>query len=61
MGVKHNKGDFVWLKIGRRPPLKIMILDTAGCGMYFLDWGSCGFNPLLNTVRISGNSLRKKP
>lgn len=61
MGVKHSKGDFVWLKIGSRPPMRIMIIETLNDDFYLLDWGSCGFNSLLNTVRIPGKSLRTEP
>lgn len=28
MGIKHNKGDFVWLKIGIRPPMKMMVINA---------------------------------
>jgi hypothetical protein len=57
MGAKHSAGDFVWLKIGGRPPIKMMIVECLEGDMYFLDWGSCGFNAILNTVRIPGKSL----
>jgi hypothetical protein len=61
MGAKRSVGDFVWLKIGERPPIKMMIVECLGDDLYFLDWGSCGFNAILNTVRIPGKSLRSEP
>lgn len=61
MGIKHNKGDFVWLKIGIRPPMKIMVINALNDDFYLLDWGSCGFNAILNTVKICGKSLRTRP
>jgi hypothetical protein len=57
MGTKHRVGDFVWLRIGERPPMKIMIVECLKDDFYFLDWGSCGFNAILNTVKIPGKSL----
>jgi hypothetical protein len=57
MGKKHRVGDFVWLRIGSRPPMKIMVVERLKDDFYLLDWGSCGFNALLNTVKISGKSL----
>jgi hypothetical protein len=61
MGVKRSVGDIVWLKIGDRPPMKTRVLECLAGDLYLLDWGSCGFNAILNTVRIPGKSLHSEP
>jgi hypothetical protein len=61
MGTKFKAGDLVWMRIGERPPVRIRVLGVADNGLYLLDWSSCGFNALLNTVRISGRRLSLEP
>ena len=61
MGKNHRAGDFVWIKIGERPPMEIRVIERTKDDRYLLDWGSCGFNSLLNTVRIPSSSLRGAP
>lgn len=53
-----EQGQMVWIRIGVRPPLNIRIVEVLDDGFYRLDWGSCGFNALLNTVRIPASSIR---
>jgi hypothetical protein len=54
---KFKPDDIVLLKLKDRP-MKIRILERVeGRPFYKLDWGSCGFNKILNTVAVSEEAL----
>lgn len=57
MSQVYEKDSLVVIKIGQRPPLKIRVLERLDGDFYLLDWSECGFNSLLNTVRIPATSL----
>jgi hypothetical protein len=55
---KFKPNDLVLLKLKDRGPMEIRILErVAGRPFYKLDWGSCGFNKILNTVAVSEEAL----
>jgi|688.fasta_scaffold1017779_3 hypothetical protein len=55
---KFKPDDIVMLKLKERGPMEIRILERVeGKPFYRLDWGSCGFNKILNTVAISESAL----
>ena len=57
MNYRFKPNDFVWLKLNQGP-LRIMVLERVeGKLFYRLDWESCGFNRILNTVSISEGAL----
>jgi len=59
MNYKFKPNDFVLLKLNQGL-LKIMILERVeGKLFYRLDWGSCGFNKILNTVSICEGALHE--
>lgn len=58
MTYKFNVGDFVWLRLKSREQFRIKVLERTN-GRYRLDWGSCGFNPILNTVRIAESAMHE--
>lgn len=58
---KYKRNQMVWLKIGDRPAINIKVVDKVDNDHYLLDWGGCGFNSILNTVRIPFKSLSLKP
>lgn len=55
--VVYEENSVVVIKIGERPPMNIKVLKRLEGNLYLLDWGSCGFNSLLNTVRIPVTSI----
>lgn len=56
--MKFRKNDVVWVKLRTRPPFQIKVLEKVeGRPFYRLDWGSCGFDPLMNSVKISERAL----
>ena len=56
---KFKKGDLVLVKIGERK-VEMRVVDLIEGLLYKLDWTLCGYNPLLNTVRIPEKSLIEK-
>ena len=55
---KFSPNDIVILKLKERGPMEIRILEQIeGKPFYRLDWGSCGFNKILNTVAVSESAL----
>lgn len=53
----YEENGVVVVKIGERPPMNIRVLKRLDGDFYLLDWGACGFNSLLNTVRIPAASI----
>jgi len=53
----YEENGAVMVKIGERPPMTIRVLKRLDGDFYLLDWGACGFNSLLNTVRIPVDSI----
>ena len=56
---KFKKDDLVLVKMGERK-LEMRVIDLADGLFYRLDWTLCGYNSLLNTVKIPEKSLIKK-
>jgi hypothetical protein len=55
---KFKPDEIVMLKLKERDPMGIRILERVeGKPFYRLDWESCGFNKILNTVAISESAL----
>jgi hypothetical protein len=58
---KFKPNDIVMLKLKERGPMEIRILEQIeGKPFYRLDWGSCGFNKILNTVAVSESALNEQ-
>jgi hypothetical protein len=58
---KYRVGQVVTLKIGERPLLHLKVLERADRRgpHYKLDWGSCGYHELLNTIAVPERVLNK--
>jgi len=58
---KFNEGQVVFVKIGDRPLVEMVVLERLEGLLYRLDWSHSGFNSLLNSVRIPEKSICEKP
>ena len=55
---KFEPNQLVWVNMRERMPFQIMVLEQIPDRLFYkLDWGSCGFNCILNTVSISESAL----
>lgn len=54
---KFSEGQTVFVKIGNRLLLEMVVLECLEGLMYRLDWSGSGFNSLLNAVRIPEKSI----
>jgi hypothetical protein len=58
---KFQRGQTVFVRIGSRPPLEMVVIECLEGLMYRLDWSLSGFDPLLNAVRIPEKSIFGSP
>ncbi len=61
MNHKFQRGKIVFVRIGSRPPLEMVVIECLEGLMYRLDWSRSGFDSLLNTVRVPEKSISGSP
>jgi hypothetical protein len=60
MNHKFNVGETVKLVSIKSRDVYIKVIEKIeGKPHYKLDWGSCGFNSILNTVSIAESAMKK--
>jgi hypothetical protein len=60
---KFKKGDFVVMRLSSRGPMRMRVLELVRKKndlFYKLDWGSCGFDSILNTVSIAEKAVERE-
>lgn len=59
MNHKFSVNELVILKIGERTVKTKILEKIEGKLFYKVDWESCGYNKVLNTVAISETAIEK--
>jgi hypothetical protein len=56
---KYKIGDHVFVKIGKRPLIKFVVLECVSRDTphYRFDWSKHGFNAILNSVALPESSV----
>jgi hypothetical protein len=60
---KFKKGDFVVIRLSSQGPVRMRVLELVrkkDAPFYKLDWGSCGFNSILNTISIAEKAVERE-
>ncbi len=60
MNHKFSTNELVVLKIGKRTIETKILEKIEGKLFYKVDWESCGYDKILNTVAISETAIEKK-
>jgi hypothetical protein len=60
---KFKKDDLVVMILSSRGPIRMRVLELVrkkDAPFYKLDWGSCGFDSILNTVSIAEKAVERE-